>query len=178
MAPKSPSPGPTPSPPSSPKSTRSQTGSPRKKKMDILHYRTKRRNDRASKSSSTSDSGLSEFFRSTSISKRSSKCKSKTENRDPNNNNNDNNKKQDQDANESEQMKALHDHFEKETGVPGPDNLPCEPVLRAGILIYVTSPEGETSLGMCDDELPGKKDNKPRSPRSPRSPKILRDLGL
>ncbi|EEH05804.1 predicted protein [Histoplasma capsulatum G186AR] len=105
-----------------------------RRRMSLLQYR--RRNNLKSRLTSASES-LSEQLKSTSLSDGLAKKRVKSE---------------DNALSATTTTSLAKMSFNRDKNNHGFPDLPFEPVFRAGILILVTSPAGELSLGMCDGE--------------------------
>ncbi|OJD19002.1 hypothetical protein AJ78_01031 [Emergomyces pasteurianus Ep9510] len=107
-----------------------------RRRMSLLQYR-RRNNPKSNKHGPTSASeSLSEQLRSTSLSDGPSKKRVKSEDN----------------TLSSATTSPNEICFNRDKHNHGFPDLPFEPVFRAGILILVTSPTGDVSLGMCDGE--------------------------
>ncbi|OAX84697.1 hypothetical protein ACJ72_00939 [Emergomyces africanus] len=109
-----------------------------RRRMSLLQYR--RRNDSKSTkhcSPTSASESLSEQLRSISLSDGPSKKRVKSE-----------------DNTLSSTTTSPNEiiSFNRDKNNHGFPDLPFEPIFRAGILILITSPTGDVSLGMCDGE--------------------------
>lgn len=130
----------------------------------FLSYRSKNRSDRVSKGSgsSTSDFGLTSLFRATSISGQPFVASKKSKSQPPGKSEPKSHHKMKKQpfgnfgfCRESER-KDGGESWRQAARSLGIDDLSVYPKFRAGILIVVTSPEGEDALGICDGENPNK----------------------
>ncbi|ODH48507.1 hypothetical protein GX48_05374 [Paracoccidioides brasiliensis] len=106
-----------------------------RRRMSLLQYR-RRRGKGANYGAKSASESLSEQLRSTSLSDGPSKKRVKSEDN----------------ALLSTTISPNEISFNERRNNNGFPDLPFEPVFRAGILILITSPEGQVSLGMCDGE--------------------------
>ena len=134
----------------------------------FLRRRSKIRGDRVSKGngSSASDFGLSSLFRATSISAHPSdgssghEGKSKSESAAQSGSERQSKSKKQRFPNfglckDGSKKTAEEEVWRQTLRSWGMDDMSLDPVVfRAGILIVVTSPEGEDGLGFCDGEIP------------------------
>ncbi|KLJ12828.1 hypothetical protein EMPG_12196 [Blastomyces silverae] len=106
-----------------------------RRRMSFLQYR---RRDNPKSSPTSASESLSEQLRCTSISEGHSKKRVKSEGNTASTT-----------TTSPNDVSFNRDNKNNNHGFP---DLPFEPVFRAGILILVTSPSGDVSLGMCDGE--------------------------